>query len=264
MSARLFSGDRSPLAERICRGPWACASSITAETRGNVAHALSRLSRESDRSKNRNGLMIVMAPSSACARGRGWGRSGEREGERRAFTGPAFGPDPAAVPPDRPFDDRQPDPRAFELLPRVQAPERHEHPLGKPLLETDPVVLHEEDGLAVLLERPEFDAGEFFVRGEFPGIPEQIRQRDLDQLRVGAGRDAFSVDELDAAVRLLLAEPRTPTRRSRSSRPPAGAGRGARSARDAAVVDDPVHPLGAVHDPAQMFSPPLVELVRDP
>src|SRR3990170_2860874 len=61
--ALLFSGDNNPLADRIWGGSWVRASSITSETLGKVAHPLTRITTETDRKNEKNGLMIVKAAS---------------------------------------------------------------------------------------------------------------------------------------------------------------------------------------------------------
>jgi hypothetical protein len=59
ISALLFSGDSSPLDDRICGGSWVLALSIASETFGKVAHPPPWLSMASDRKKKRKGLMTV-------------------------------------------------------------------------------------------------------------------------------------------------------------------------------------------------------------
>jgi hypothetical protein len=61
MIALLFSGDKSPLDETICRGSRAAgASSIFSETFGKVAHALLRLKMDTNRSNSKKGLTLVI------------------------------------------------------------------------------------------------------------------------------------------------------------------------------------------------------------
>jgi hypothetical protein len=109
------------------------------------------------------------------------------------------------VPADDPLDRRQADAVAREVLLLVQTLKGRNNRAAA-LVEPGPVVPHEIDPPSFTFGRAEFDAGLVGLRGEFPGVPEEIRERDPEQLRVGERGDAVHDGNGHPAVRLRLPE----------------------------------------------------------
>src|SRR5690606_38351603 len=124
------------------------------------------------------------APASAFG-GRPSGPAGQHEAETRALARLALGPDLAAVALHHPPHRRQRDAVAGELVLGVQALERPEQ-LGRVFLaEACTVVAHEAHRLVPLVRRAaDLDPRIRGVRGELPGVADQVLQQVAHQVRI--------------------------------------------------------------------------------
>src|SRR4029078_3952415 len=102
----------------------------------------------------------------------------QREVEGRARAGKAVGPDPAAVALGDPRHGREADARAGVLGLGVQALEHAEQLVAIRHVEPGAVVAHEVGDRAVGGGLAELDPRRAALRGELPGVAEQVIERD--------------------------------------------------------------------------------------
>lgn len=105
----------------------------------------------------------------------------KREVERGAFSHCGFRPDRPAVRGNNPLHDTQADLFAFELRRSVQALERTEQLCRILHVEAGAIVAHEIGRLAVAFGAADLDPCAPGAGREFPGVPEQVFQRDFYQ-----------------------------------------------------------------------------------
>src|SRR5947209_2305430 len=115
----------------------------------------------------------------------------EREVEGRSPINRAFSPDAASVPIDDALNSRQANACALEFICGVQALERAEQLVGKRHLEASAIVADEKDCLTVSLLTREIDLCAFSLRGELPGVAQQITEHDFQQTLIALGHESF-------------------------------------------------------------------------
>src|SRR5208283_5354830 len=106
---------------------------------------------------------------------------------------------------DDTVDNSKAYPCALKLCLRMKSVEGPKHLLRILLVEPDAVVPDIINDLTILLDGPEFHAGVLRLRGEFPGVPEQVRKDDLDQPRVCKDCNPILDVYLDAHIYMALA-----------------------------------------------------------
>ena len=106
---------------------------------------------------------------------------------------------------NNPLDGRQPYTRARKIIGRVQPLENPEEFACISHIESSAIVAHKKRGLC-LVRRADFDASLGPFAGEFPGIAEQIVQRNSQQMFVALGSEVRSDNKLDGACRINAAE----------------------------------------------------------
>jgi hypothetical protein len=94
------------------------------------------------------------------------------------------------VPDHDALNGRETDAGALEFGHGVEALERAEELLGVRHVESGAVVAYEEGARAILLGDSELDARARGLRGELPGVAEQILENCAGQVRVGVALDA--------------------------------------------------------------------------
>lgn len=110
----------------------------------------------------------------------------EREGEGRAAPDGGLGRDPPAVAVDDALDDREAEPRPFEVVGRVEALEHPEDPLSLARVEPHAVVAHPVAHLAGSPGLPvDLDATLRASAGELQRVREQVLEDDPQETRVG-------------------------------------------------------------------------------
>ena len=102
----------------------------------------------------------------------------EGEVERRAFVNLRFGADVASMPMDDALDRRQPDACAFEFTDAMEALERSEQFIDIGHIEPRAIVTDEKAALAVFRLFSKGDRSLFTLRGELPGISDQVAKHD--------------------------------------------------------------------------------------
>lgn len=116
----------------------------------------------------------------------------EREVESRSRIDGCFGPDAAAVAMNDALHGREADARAGKFCLAMQTLEWAEQLAGIAHVESGAVITDEIACAAptVYLGGAELDTWGCSLGGEFPGIPEQIRQRNAYQVGIGVGDQA--------------------------------------------------------------------------
>ena len=88
----------------------------------------------------------------------------------------------------------------------MQALERQEKFVGVLHIEPSSVVFYKENGLAILLPLAKFNAGGRVLRGEFPGISDQVVHQDADQSFVAKSGRIISNHEFNLTFRARVPE----------------------------------------------------------
>src|SRR5438445_6273251 len=110
-------------------------------------------------------------------------------------------PNFAAMPADDFLHHCQTDAGALELGQRMEALECAEHLAGVGGIKTRPVIANKKDSAAILLLGSHLDDGRRMLAGEFPGIPQQMLERNAQKIGIAFDREPWLDRKSDIARR---------------------------------------------------------------